>query len=172
MGNAKKGGSDSTSSTSSSVANNQVGASEGALAFGAGAYGNTVISTNNDAGIIAQAGDAISHLASDANSNVAGVAKTSIAAQLASQGNALSFGEDVVGQNSNIALQTIQGAQNTVQESNAILERLSNGYASKLLDNTGVAPQTLVQDSQKTLIYGALIIGAVVIFVFNGKKAA
>lgn len=173
MGDSRKGGSDTKVSTSTELTNAQTGASEGALAFGQNSQGNTVNVSSSDAAVVGKVSDALIQLNADSNQTVGGVARYSIAAQNSSEKNALDFadkiGNNAIDQNSNIALQTVKGAQSTAEEANAILSRSFETYAGALKDNTGVAPSTVFTGSLQTLAYAAAVV-LVAYFLF--KKPA
>lgn len=143
MGMGGKGSSESkqTVTNDNDLFNQQVGASEGGVAFGAGSGGGNII---NDASVITRAGDAIR--------DVAGVALVQGGKNVDS---ALSFGRDSLGV-----------VERTVAQANDILARSGETYAARMAGQSTPTETNAMKDVQKTVIYaGAAIAG---IFLLKG----
>lgn len=170
MSKGGKGSSQSENHTNTTVDNNQVGASEGALAIGANSSGNTVNISSSDADTVHAASDAITRAASDAITAGTEASK----AGLNFGDHALVFADDIgskaIQSNNDTSLASIQAASNTTQEANDLLSRSQELFTNKLSDNAGVAPQTLLGDSMKYIVIGVVVLAGVYLLSRKGTN--
>lgn len=142
-------------STKVQTTNNQAGASEGSIAIGAGA--NAVIESS-DTETVQAAADAIEKAAGNAVAGNVDVSKAAIA------GNA-----DVSKSVVRDALDFGDTSLRTVEQANAILSRTFETYAGNLKDNSGIAPTSVLESTNKTMLYGIAGLGIVVVLFMLNK---
>ena len=143
------GGSSKSSSTTNSdnstkvtTTNQQVGASEGSFAVGAN---SNVTYESVDTDVVQAAVGGNTDVAKTAITATADVAKTV-------NRDALDFGESA-----------LDNVRRTTESANALLSRSYETYAGALKDNSGDAATTVVQDSQKNILYAVGILAVAVL---------
>jgi hypothetical protein len=162
-------GSKSSSSTaqSTTVNNQQVGASEGATAIGAGANVNV---TTLDAALGETAIREVGNVASDANKAVTDTAKTAINSTAGTARDALDFGGTNVAQVFDFAKQTQADAAGREQN----LLNFARQQGELVAAGAGVTPPAQVSDLSKQIVtvVAVLVVGVVAFVYLNRKKAA
>lgn len=159
-------------STSIETTNQQVGASEGSIALGAGSSGSVTIE---------RVDDEVLQTATDAIGEATNLAGDSLRANVSTVGRSLDSVDKVIDNNlettkaafefgSGVTRDSLSEVGDTVEQANALLAQSFEQSSNILARNAGVRGADEVGNDKTGLIIVGLIAGGALLLTFSGKK--